>query len=65
MKSPCLQCGKPVAHLVHERPFCSVGCNADYAMDVCPHPDGTDPADPADRGFVCAICSTSAEASNE
>lgn len=34
MKSPCLQCGKTVVHLSHERPFCSVGCNADYASSV-------------------------------
>jgi hypothetical protein len=31
MKSPCLHCGKPVAHLAYERPFCTVGCNADFA----------------------------------
>ncbi len=59
MKSPCMQCGKTVAHLFTERPFCSVGCNADYAMRVCPHPDGTRPDEPADRGFVCGICTTS------
>lgn len=23
---------------------------------ICPHPDGSDPDEPADRGFVCAIC---------
>ena len=42
MKSPCLQCAKPVAHLIHERPFCSVACNADYAMGRCLYPEGTD-----------------------
>ena len=32
MKSSCLQCGRPVVHLAYERAFCSVGCNADYAI---------------------------------
>lgn len=32
MKSPCLHCGKEVAHTYYERPFCSVGCNADYSL---------------------------------
>ncbi len=58
---PCAGCNLPAyrSPLATDNmlTFCSEMCEEDSRPSgVCPHEDGTDPDEPSNRGWICAIC---------